>query len=169
MVTHIENQTSNIKNSNRFVEMVKHLLRFRLTGVVFKVDVQPDRTRQAEDVNKKQGADGDQCSEGGRRAPSQHPVQEENEEDAEPCRKDVGDEHGAVVKAGFRHKILPAVGAFSLHVKGFVKAEGSRFEEVLLMALGTFHTEDAVGFRPFSENAHVYYQFLPAAPAVLNN
>ena len=118
----------------------------RLLRVVFEVDIQPDRPRQAENVYEEDGADGDQGAEGGGSAPTQYPVQEQHEQDAEPCGKNVGDEHGPEVKPGLRHKVLAAVGAGILHVERLVEAEGTRVKKVFFVALRAFQAEDAVGF-----------------------
>lgn len=130
----------------------------RLPGIIFKVDVQPDGARQAEDIHEPQGADRYQRSEGSRRTPAQHPMQEQDEQDAEPAGEDIGNEHRAVVETRLRHEVQLAMGAFPLHVKRLAEAEGPRLEEVLLMAPGTLQAENAVGLTALSVNAHIDYK-----------
>ena len=86
-----------------------------------------------------------------------------DENEGKPAGNDVRDEHGTIVKAGFQKVLLPADGTVFRHIKGLLKTEGARFEEVAFLATGAFQVENAVGFGSFSKQTHGARGFLKAA------
>ena len=136
--------------------------------IIFKIDIQPNRACQAEEVHKEDSTDGNQRPEGSGSAPPEDPVYEQDEQDTEPGGKNIGDEHGAEIKPWFWHKVLLTMRALIFHIEGLIKAERAGIEQIFFVALGAFQAKDTVAFCSFFENAHVNYKFWPARPAGLN-
>ena len=72
---------------------------------------------------------------------------------AKESRKNIGNEHGTIVKTWFRHKVLVAFGATFIHVKGvFILKRPSR-KQVSFMAPRTFYMKDRIKFSSFFKHA----------------
>jgi hypothetical protein len=129
------------------------------TRVVFIIDIEPNRPCQAEGVNEKDQADGNQQPKGSSRAPAQQPVKKGDKANAKEGGKDVGDKHGAKVVTRLWHKIHIAMRAVPMHVKGFLHTEGARLKQIAFVAFGAFEPKGAIYFIAFPENTHFNARF----------
>ena len=118
------------------------------------IDIDPNGAGQSENIDKKDRHDEDEEAEGGVGAHAHAPVEGGDKADTKEARKDVGNKHGADVKAGFGHKILIAMVTAVLHVKGFVEGEGTGLKHICLMTTGTFEVENTVQLTAFVKKRH---------------
>ena len=131
-----------IQNKNQVWERLFFFDRFG--RVVLEVDIQPDGTGETKNVSKEKSTDSNEQRKRGQRAPAKYPMKDGNEANAEPAHEDVGNEHGAIVEAGFGHVIHVAMIAAIFHIEGAIERKGACVEQVGRMALWAFQAEDAV-------------------------
>lgn len=119
--------------------------------VVFYVEVDPHQPGNAEDVHKIDCDKYTQQAEGNGLAPAQKPVEKRDKEQAKPPRPDVGDEHRAVVIAGFGKIVEVALGASLEHVEGLFERPAPGFERFAIVAAGALEVKNTVTLGAFLE------------------
>ena len=124
------------------------------TGPVVYVEVYPHGARQSEDVDKKDAQYYHQQRKATQEAYVKHPMHKEDEAQTEKSRKNIGDKHGTIVKAGLGLKMLATVLAALLHVKRLLEAKTAGLKHVGLVAPRAPDAKDAGYGTLLSQNRH---------------
>jgi hypothetical protein len=81
-------------------------------------------------------------------------VEKHYKKQAKPTHKDIGNEHGTVVEAGFRHVRLLAVWALFGHLKRCSEGESGGREQIALLAAWAFEADNIIKLRVFAIFTH---------------
>lgn len=92
----------------------------------------PYRAGQSEGIDKEDCQDRNKRREAPPKAPIKYPVENHDEKKRKEARKYVRDEHGAVIEAYFRLKVLIANRATVIHRERLLQTEAPRFKHLTL-------------------------------------
>jgi hypothetical protein len=124
---------------------------FQRIRLVAHIDIQPHKPGNPEDIDEINGQKSAKQTKCPGLAPTQKPVKKRYKQQTKPPGPDIGNEHRAIIIAGFREVIEVALGAAVQHVERPYKRPTPGFKQIAFVATRAFQVKDAVAFGAFFE------------------